>query len=266
MGVSMGTARAWVERWERQQERYAVDREERFTVIADVVEHVTAGRARPLLLDLGCGPGSLAARLAARFPHAEIVAADMDPLLLELGRTHHADAARYVDTVIGEEGWTRALGLRRPLDAALSTTALHYLPEPALLRTYRSVASLLRPGGVLVNGDHFTPDATPCADLTAHVGRRRAERSGGRAPEDWRSWWDAAAREPELADLLDERSRRQAARAGCGGDGQVTASRHAELLRRAGFAHVAPVWQFGDSTVLVAIMGETHGLPTPVRT
>lgn len=114
MGVSMGTARAWVERWERQQERYAVDREERFTVIADVVEHVTAGCARPLLLDLGCGPGSLAARLAARFPHAEIVAADMDPLLLELGRTHHADAARYVDTVIGEEGWTGALGLRRP--------------------------------------------------------------------------------------------------------------------------------------------------------
>ncbi|MFJ8185528.1 methyltransferase, partial [Streptomyces sp. NPDC096105] len=154
----------------------------------------------------------------------------------------------------------------RPLDAAVSTTALHYLPEPALLRTYRSLASLLRPGGVLVNGDHFPPDAAPCAGLTAHVGRRRAERTGGRAPEDWRSWWDAAARDPELADLLDERGRRQAVHAGNGGDERVTVSRHAELLRRAGFAHAAPVWQFGDSTVLVAVMDDTRGLPAPVRT
>ncbi|MEW1605483.1 methyltransferase, partial [Streptomyces sp. NPDC093808] len=42
--------------------------------------------------------------------------------------------------------------------------------------------------------------------------------------------------------------------------------RHAELLRRAGFAHAAPVWQFGDSTVLVAVMDDTRGLPAPVRT
>ncbi|MEU1079771.1 class I SAM-dependent methyltransferase [Streptomyces sp. NPDC005908] len=264
MGVSMGTARAWVERWERQQERYAVDREERFTVIADVVEHTVVGRARPLLLDLGCGPGSLAARLAARFPHAEIVAADMDPVLLELGRTHHANAARFVDTVIGADGWTDALRLNRPLDAAVSTTALHYLPEPALLRTYRSLASLLRPGGVLVNGDHLPPDAAPCSNLTAHVGRRRSERTGGHTREDWRSWWDAAARDPELADLLDERRRRHTLHHG--GAEQVTVRRHAALLRRAGFAHVAPVWQFGDSTVLVAIMGETRGLPAPAGT
>ncbi|WP_031186888.1 class I SAM-dependent methyltransferase, partial [Streptomyces sp. NRRL S-1896] len=77
------------------------------------------------------------------------------------------------------DGWTDTLGLDRPLDAAVSTTALHYLPEPVLLRTYRSLASLLRPGGVLVNGDHFPPDAAPCSDLTAHVGRRRSERTGG---------------------------------------------------------------------------------------
>src|ERR671931_2332812 len=177
MGVSMATAKAWVERWELQQQRYAVDREERFTVIADVVEHVTDGRARPLLLDLGCGPGSLAARLAERLPEAEIVAVDMDPLLLELGRTHHAGAARYVDTVIGDDGWTGALELGRPLDAAVSTTALHYLPEPTLLDTYRRLAALLRPGGALVNGDHFPEDVTRCSELTAHVGRRRAERA-----------------------------------------------------------------------------------------
>ncbi|MGC9497463.1 class I SAM-dependent methyltransferase [Streptomyces sp. WG7] len=256
MGISMAGARTWVERWERQQQRYAVDREERFTVITDVVEHVTAGRSRPLLLDLGCGPGSLAARLVDRLPDAEIVAADMDPLLLELGRTHHADAARYVDTVIGAHGWTDDLGLERPLDAAVSTTALHYLPEPVLLDTYRRLAVLLRPGGVLVNGDHFPPDEAPCSDITAYVGRRRAERTGGHAHEDWQEWWTAAARDPELADLFAERAQRRAAHEGAGGGEDLAVDRHAELLRRAGFRHVAPVWQFGDSAVLVAVKGD----------
>jgi SAM-dependent methyltransferase len=252
MGVSMATAKVWVERWERQQERYALDREERFTVIADVVEHVTAGRAHPLLIDLGCGPGSLAARLSARVPDAEIVAVDMDPLLLELGRTHHPYAARYVDTVIGADGWTGPLGLDRAPDAAVSTTALHYLREPALLRTYRHLADLLRPGGVLVNGDHFAQDSPACAALTAYVGHRRAERTRTHVPEDWRSWWAAAAQDPELADLFEQRARRQAALDG--GDGHaLTPARHAELLREAGFAHVTPVWQFGDSHVLVAV-------------
>ncbi|MFE5397896.1 class I SAM-dependent methyltransferase [Streptomyces sp. NPDC056568] len=256
MGISMAVAKAWVERWERQQQRYAVDREERFTVITDVVEYVTAGRPRPLLLDLGCGPGSLAARLADRLPDAEIVAADMDPLLLELGRTHHANAARYVDTVIGADGWTGALGLRRPLDAAVSTTALHYLPEPVLLDTYRRLAALLRPGGVLVNGDHFPPAERSCAGVTAYVGRRRAERTGGHAHEDWQEWWTAAARDPELADLVAERAQRHATRPSGAAGAELAADRHAELLREAGFREVAPVWRFGDSAVLVALRGD----------
>ncbi|MCC3650427.1 class I SAM-dependent methyltransferase [Streptomyces sp. S07_1.15] len=251
MGVSMATARLWVERWEHQQEHYATDREERFTVIADVVEHVTAGRSRPYLLDLGCGPGSLAARLAARLPRAEIVAVDMDPVLLELGRVHHANTARYVDAVIGEDGWTGALGLDRPLDAAVSTTALHYLPEPDLLRTYRQLAALLRPGGALVNGDRLPPADARCAALTAHVGRRRAERRHTCHHEDWTSWWTAAAREPELADLFSRRERRRPA---LGGNGNgLTPARHTELLRQAGFRRVTPVWQFGDSHVLTAL-------------
>ncbi|MEU9731675.1 class I SAM-dependent methyltransferase [Streptomyces sp. NPDC048002] len=253
MSVSTATAGMWLERWERQQQRYAVDREERFTVIADVVEHVTLGCERPLLLDLGCGPGSLAARIAGRLPGAEIVAVDMDPVLLELGRTHHADAARYVDAVIDDENWTTALGLNRPLDVAVSTTALHYLAEPALLRTYRRLAELLRPGGALVNGDHFSQPGSPLSELTAHVGSRRAERSRAHTHEDWEAWWTEAARDPELTDLFAQRERRRAA-LGTGSAGEdLTAARHVELLREAGFRHVTSVWQFGASQVLVAV-------------
>lgn len=258
MGVSMETAELWVERWERQQQHYAVAREERFTVITDVVEHITTDQARPLLLDLGCGPGSMAARLAARLPDAEIVAVDMDPLLLELGRTHHASAARFVDAVIGESGWTDTLGLDRPLDAVVSTTALHYLAEPTLLRTYGRLFSMLRPGGALINGDHFALDDRRCSQLTAEVGRRRAERSRTREHEDWQSWWSAVAEDPELADLFAQREKRQAASGNHNGnDNDLPLTRHIELLRRAGFAHITPVWQYGDSHVLVALKDVT---------
>ncbi|GAA4059692.1 class I SAM-dependent methyltransferase [Streptomyces shaanxiensis] len=253
MGLSLATAERWVERWERQQQRYAVDREERFTVIADVVERAVTGRpARPLVVDLGCGPGSLAARLMRRLPDADIVAVDRDPLLLELARTHHADAARYVDAVIGEEGWTHALRLDRPLDAAVSTTALHYLSPGALHRTYRELAALLRPGGVLVNGDHFPHDDTALARLAGCVGRRHAERLRALVHEDWDSWWTAAAEDPELADLLAERRRREPA-TGTDSAARLSVAAHERLLRQAGFGHVGVVWQYGDSHVVVAI-------------
>ncbi|AXE89270.1 class I SAM-dependent methyltransferase [Streptomyces sp. Go-475] len=253
MGLSLATAERWVERWELQQQRYAVDREERFTVIADVVEHVTAGRAaRPLVVDLGCGPGSLAARLVRRLPQAEIVAVDRDPLLLELGRTHHPDAARYVDAEIGAPGWTRALGLDRPLDAAVSTTALHYLDRDTLLRTYRQLAALLRPGGVLVNGDHLPQDETGPAGIASHVGQRRADRQRAFAHEDWGSWWAAVADDPELADLLAERRDREAS-PDTGTPAELPLSAHLDLLRQAGFRKAGPVWQYGDSCVAVAV-------------
>ncbi|KUL28110.1 class I SAM-dependent methyltransferase [Streptomyces regalis] len=253
MGLSLATAERWVERWERQQQRYAVDREERFTVIADVVELTVADRARPSIVDLGCGPGSLAARLARRLPDADIVGVDMDPLLLELARTHHADAARYVDAEIGQDGWARALQLDRPLDAAVSTTALHYLSADTLRRTYRHLAALLRPGGVLVNGDHFPHDDSALAELAGCVGRRHAARRDDFAHEDWASWWTAVAEDPELADLLAERGRRQPDAGTADSTAQLSLAAHQRLLRQAGFAHVGVVWQYGDSHVLVAI-------------
>ncbi|MCC9310585.1 class I SAM-dependent methyltransferase [Kitasatospora sp. RB6PN24] len=241
----------WVERWERQQERYAVDREERFTVIADVVEHVTQGQERPLLVDLGSGPGSLSVRLAARLPRARIIAADIDPLLLELGRSHHAEAVRFVEVLIGQPGWVDALELDQPLDAAVSSTALHY-PEPQTLREiYRDLGGALRPGGVLVNGDHLVPEDPVLAGFTELVGRRHLGRHGVASAEDWPSWWAGVAREPGFAELLTARERQPAPAAGDGNG--LSAAQHERLLREAGFRHVGPVWQYGSSCVLVAV-------------
>ncbi|MFF3071776.1 class I SAM-dependent methyltransferase [Kitasatospora sp. NPDC057904] len=249
--LDRSTAAAWIARWEIQQERYAVDREERFEAIDDVVELATARNPRPLVADLGCGPGSLAVRLAGRLPGARVVAADADPLLLALGRAYGLNAVEYVDAVIGEPGWVTALGLDRPLDAVVSSAALHYPQAEALGAIYRDLSDALRPGGVLVNGDHMEPGDPAMAAFARAVGRRRAERRAEVEGEDWQSWWDAAAREPAFAELLAERAERPAL--ADGGDNLLSAADHERLLRAAGFRSVGVVWRCGPSCVQVAV-------------
>ena len=62
---------------------------------------------------------------------------------------------------------------RRP-DAAVSTTALHWLTQPALVALYAELAQLLRPGGLVLNGDHLIEDAD--APVLARLGRAMSER------------------------------------------------------------------------------------------
>src|ERR1700678_2698125 len=76
--LDAAAARDWIERWDRQQEVYMPDREDRFTALIDAVE-AGSGRPDPLVLDLGCGPGSLAVRLLRRLPSATVLAAGGAP-------------------------------------------------------------------------------------------------------------------------------------------------------------------------------------------
>ena len=150
-------ALSWLDRWDRQQEQYLADREERFTVIGDVLE---AARDRPdlLIVDLGGGPGSLSARLLDRFAEATVVAIDADPLLLGLARLAHPQQhrLRLVEHDLRADGWAAALGLPRSPDAIVSTTALHWLTGPELAALYAGCAQLLGAGGVFVNGDNLS--------------------------------------------------------------------------------------------------------------
>ncbi len=217
-------ARYWLRRWDRQQEFYLADREERFAVIADVVE-AAAERPDPLVVDLGGG-------------------------LLGLARAGNAElrGLRLVDHDLRDPGWIDALGLDRAPDAFVSTTALHWLTREQLGAVYSACAAVLCRGGVLVNGDHlFEGPARPRLDaLTRIVGRRRADSTAD--GEDWAAWWRAVEDAPELADLV-------AARGPHGVEHRVdeapTLHDHVSALRQAGFAESGTVWQHGDDRVLV---------------
>ena len=253
------TAREWIERWDRQQEESLPDREDRFTALIDAVEEAT-GRPDPLVLDIGCGPGSLGARLLARLPRATVIGIDADPVSLTLGRAAYSGVPglRFADLDLRVPGWAAQLelGTRAP-DAAVSTTALHWLPEPELRAMYAELASVLRPGGLLLDGDHFALDAKESpvlARLDRALRQREDERRfpGGHS-ENWHAWWDAAAADPALAGHVAERARRRV-EAGHHASESTLLATHVEALRAAGFAEVSTLWQRGDNRLLCAVL------------
>ncbi|MFC6882054.1 methyltransferase domain-containing protein [Actinomadura yumaensis] len=252
--IAPDVAARWIARWDRQQQGYLPDREERFTALIDAVEAAT-GRPDPLVLDLGCGPGSLSGRLLDRLPGATVVAIDTDPLLLSLGKAVHAGrrGLRWADLDLRVPGWAARLRLDRQADAAVSTTALHWITGDELRVTYGELATVLRPGGLFLNGDNLTvEDTSPgLARLDRELQRREADRvfAGGR-PEDWREWWDAIAEEPSLARLREDREDSAAAHHG---SESILLSTHVSALREAGFTETGTLWQRGDNRLLAAL-------------
>lgn len=243
------TATRWLQRWDAQQERYIPNREERFRVVIDVVRAATGG-GPARVVDLGCGPGSLSRRLAEGLPEVQVVGVDADPLLLGLGRANTNPRVRLIEANLANPGWADATGLPGPWDAAVSSTALHWLEPADLGQLYRTLAENLRYGGVFVNADHMGLGQPGLDALADAVREARTRRAGTEANEDWRDWWQALKEDDELAPLLDARSNTAIAHSGENG---LTVWQHAELLRQAGFAEAGPVWQFGDDHVLVAV-------------
>lgn len=90
------------------------------------------------LLDLGCGDGTMARRLAAA--GARVTGVDLD--------APFADAADPALSLIA--GRAEALPLAdAAFDAVLMLKSLHHVPVPAMQTGLREVARVLRPGGLL---------------------------------------------------------------------------------------------------------------------
>jgi trans-aconitate 2-methyltransferase len=98
------------------------------------------------VLDAGCGSGRVTERLLERLPEGRVIAADAAPSMLAEARRRlerFGDRVRYVECDLG-----RAVPVEEPVDAILSTAALHWVPDHDAL--FANLAGVLRPGGRLV--------------------------------------------------------------------------------------------------------------------
>ena len=226
------------------------DREERFAVIIDAVEAL-CGTA-PHVVDLGSGPGSLSRRILDRLPGARVTAIDMDPVLLAIGRNalgDHGGRLHWLDADLRSR-WSA--GADGGADAAVSTTALHWLQPNALAALYRHLGTVLRPGGVFVNGDRmeFPPDLPRLAGAARAIRERAANRPRAAANRG-RSGGPRSSRSP----ASPPRSPSAAAVTTTIPTTSSTPTwlRTSRRCTRPGFSEVGTIWQHLADRVLVAI-------------
>lgn len=86
-----------------------------------------------MVLDLGCGPGDVSLRFAARYPASVVHGIDGSPAMLaageELRRAHSAGSR--VSLALGLLPEARGPGA--PYDTIFSNSLLHHLPDPRVL-------------------------------------------------------------------------------------------------------------------------------------
>ncbi|RZB14912.1 class I SAM-dependent methyltransferase [Streptomyces sp. F001] len=241
---------AWQRSWDRQQEWYMPDREERFRVMLDMVEAFTGDE--PRVLDLACGTGSITARLFERFPKATSTGIDLDPALLAIARGTFDgdDRVTFVEADLKDPDWPARLPYDT-YDAVLTATALHWFHAGPLEALYGRIAGLVRHGGVFMNADHMIDDTTPrinAAERTLrHARMDQAQKAGAL---DWAEWWQLAAKDPVLAAPTARRFEIYGDHA----DGDMpSAAWHARVLRDKGFAEARPVWCSPSDTLLLAL-------------
>jgi SAM-dependent methyltransferase len=248
-------------RWERQQEGYIEQREERFNVMFEVIESVLGGSFTAI--DAACGPGSLSKRMLERFPQANVISVDADVMLLELARkslSQFGSRAQVVEADLGLRSWTdcvlaasKSANFELP-SVLLSTTALHWLSPGELAEFYGAAGELLKPGGMVMNGDHMRFDRhLPTLMKIAQATREKIERDTlEQGEDDWASWWMKAGQIPCLAELKAKRDARYALRKPKRKNSaeDCSVAFHLASLRHAGFTEAETLWQHYDNYII----------------
>lgn len=243
----------WLRRWDVQQGVYIEDRERGFEVMFSFLETLLPPQIT--VLDLAAGAGSISQRLLRLRPEARSVAVEVDPVMLTIGQGALGDMdgrLRWVRADLRDPQWATTVS-DDGFDAVLSTTATHWLQPHELAAVYRDVAGLLRPGGILLNGDglyypHSQPRIRAAVDA---VDQRRQKQAVDRGAEAWNDWWDALRGEPALQQAFAERDRIFPAE-GRPRRSPPTLAFHEAALLEAGFEEVGTVWQDLHKRILLA--------------
>jgi len=239
----------WFDRWEAQQNCYIPQRLYRFDLMLQWAELPQDAEVR--ILDLGCGPGSLSFRALSHYPRGRVVAVDLDPVLLAMGRHKagpQADRIEFLHADLRSSEWWRDYD--GAFDLVLSATALHWLSPESLGDTYRRAYRALKPGGYLINSDHLaSSDDAAQARFREMLSARQEAAFRASGAEKWDAFWEALGRDLTGFDI--EKLRRQEAYWEGDEDG-LTKAVHEVLLRAFGFERVECLWQDLGEAVLSA--------------
>ena len=239
----------WEDRWEARMRAFFPKRQESIAAMfAVMAEFLPPGPWR--LLDLGAGSGSLTRILLERFPEATVVALDLDPVLMTIGRNTLGDGGgrlSWSQTDLRAPDWPAQLqrDTDLPFDAVVSLATLHHFSARELAAIYRGLAGLVRPGGLVLNAEGLAA-GPPGSRLARQLDELRRRSS---PPPD--GWWEAIGADPAFDEAVAERERlRDRMR---GAPRHSSAEGHCRALRRAGFAEAAVAWRYLDEALVVGL-------------
>lgn len=239
----------WAATWEARMEAFFPRRRECIAAMLEVMaELLPAGPWR--LLDLGAGTGSLTGVLLDRFPDVTVVALDLDPVLMTIGRGTVGDGGgrvtwRQID--LRDEEWVEQVsaGPWVTFDAIVSLATLHHFSARERAIIYGDLANLVRPGGLVLNAEGLA--AGPPGSRLAR--QFDAARRRGSPPAD--GWWEAIAADPAFAAAVAERERLRDRMRGAGRHSSAEA--HCRAMLRAGFAEATVAWRYFDEALVVGL-------------
>jgi len=200
--------------WVNKDSQRAAEREAQFSAAISWLSVFLRGPSR--VMDLGCGPGTLAEKLLAAFPEMSVICSDGSDEMLRLAGQRlatYGGRVSFVQADFSAQNWAAALP--RQLDAVVSARAIHNLRKLKLIGpVYAEIHELLRPGGVFLNIERVN-FATPAL---RHLYRELQVKTRGRAPK-----MDGAA--PSLAQQFS-------------------------LLKRAGFKDIDCFWRETNTAIV----------------
>ncbi|MCB2203854.1 class I SAM-dependent methyltransferase [bacterium] len=137
---------AGVRRYARESARYD-------TQYRTFLMRLDAVRPGTRILDVGAGPGPLTARIAERFPDADIVALEISPLMAEAGAAliEERGLSDRVQYVTGDAADPALAGRIGPFDLICSSYSLHEWKDP--LAAVLQLRRMLTRDGVLLLHD-----------------------------------------------------------------------------------------------------------------
>jgi hypothetical protein len=250
MTTGVGTDwQAWQESWDRQQEWYMPDREDRFRIMLDMVEACVG--PEPRVLDLACGTGSITARLLARFPNATSTGSTSTPP----SSPSPAAPSRATNGSPSSRPTSRTRSGRRAAVRLVRRRPHRHGPPLAAQRT---------PRGPLRSGRRTRPLRRRLHERRPHD-RRHDARGSTRSstPSATPAWIRPCERRPRLGRVVAARRPGPGPRRADGqalrdlrrprGRRHALAAWHARVLREKGFGEARAVWCSPSDTLLLAL-------------
>jgi tRNA (cmo5U34)-methyltransferase len=230
-------ARTWAEN--QTNRLHSPLRDEQIDLLARLVRtHLSAAGVPPRVLDLGCGPGIVAARILHEIPGTSVVGVDASPPMLALARDRLTPyAGRFQLASADFETMTPEDLPGGPFGAAIAVQAIHNCGDEGKRRAFASLRAVMVPGGLFVLSDRIRITSSAVFPAYLTLWDKLDEEY---VPQGWRHSEGRSFAEHERA--VAEH-----------GDKPGSLEQNLLWLREAGFAEVAAVHVVGVRAVIAAI-------------